>query len=239
MNLLKEEGVDYVYHYTPLHYLTFIGRDQKILSKPSLENNGFAKNHLRSKSYRQDIARGFGDYAFLTIDTTPRILDAKLRAGFPHIGISIPSEAIDQCDYRLCRYNVAMTRYLKRGSNNGFPENSSNGRYYDDHQIPVAKLPSDKRALLKKHLGRSMIEVLIKGDLPLPIGTVIDVYRNADKVLVGSILQQLDVKWSIEIKQPPSVYSTNVSYDNSVERFVDRALRDAEWRGDGLEFDRV
>jgi hypothetical protein len=239
MTLLHEEGVENVYHYTPLHYISFIGRDQTILSKPSLENKGFSKSHLRSKSYRQDILRGFGDYAFLTIDTTPRILDAKLKAGFPHIGISVPSGAIDECDYRLCRYNVAMTRYLKRGNNHGFPESSSNGRYYDNHQIPVALTPSDKRELLRKHLGKSMIEVLINGDLPLPANTTIDVYRSVDQILVESILENLEIKWDVELKPPPSFYANNASYDASVKIFVEQALSDPDWRGDGLEFDRV
>jgi adenylosuccinate synthase len=95
MAVLEESGVNYVHHYAPLHYLPFIARSGALLGKPSLAAAGFAANHLRSKSSVHDVKRGFGAYAFLTLDPTPRILGAKLMAGFPHIGIAVPVAAVE------------------------------------------------------------------------------------------------------------------------------------------------
>lgn len=117
MGILRDNGIAAVHHYTPIHYLPFIARSGLLKGKPSLQRDGFARSHLRSMSHKQDIERGFGVYGFLTIDQQPRILSAKLGAGFPHIGILVPSSAIEGQDFALCRYNVAMTRFLKRATN--------------------------------------------------------------------------------------------------------------------------
>jgi hypothetical protein len=90
MGVLAAEGIETVHHYAPLHYLPFIARSEAILSKPSLKKNGFGSTHLRSMSKKQDVARGFGDYAHLTLDPEPQILKAKLAAGFPHLAINVP-----------------------------------------------------------------------------------------------------------------------------------------------------
>ena len=65
----------------------------------------------------ETFVRGFGNYAFLTLDVHPRILKAKLKAGFPHVAIEVPVDAFENMDYHLCRYNVAMTRQLRRFGN--------------------------------------------------------------------------------------------------------------------------
>ena len=155
--MLVEFGISFVPHYTPLHYLPFIARSQAIKSKPALRADGFEEIHFRSKSAHHDETRGFGEFAFLTLDTGPRIVKAKLYGGFPHIEISVPAAAIDDVEFALCRYNIAMTRVLKRNDLPGRPESDTNGRYYDDNQIPIAKTEDDKLALLNKHYGTNMI----------------------------------------------------------------------------------
>jgi hypothetical protein len=240
LGILVQSGVERINHYTPLHYLPFIGRSKALLSKPSLEKLGYAKNHLRSMSSRSDVARGFGRYAFLTIDQTPRILKAKLAAGFPHIAISVPAEAIEQTTFSLCRFNVAMTRYLRRDGKPGFPESSSNGRYYGTHQIPIAKTEADKASMLDVHLNAgTMIEVLIDGDLALPDETRIITFCEADLVVAKKITKRLGLVWRVSRAPPPGSYPLNKTYRRSVDDFIKHALDNAEWRGDGLEFDRV
>jgi hypothetical protein len=119
MSVLSANGIKSVQHYAPLHYLPFIARSRALLSKPSLDAAGFRSTHLRSMSRAQDVARGFGGYAHMTIDRQPRILKAKLGAGFPHFAVNVPVASVDAKTYSLCRFNVAMTRRLKRGRKRG------------------------------------------------------------------------------------------------------------------------
>ena len=125
MGILQDQGVEWVHHYAPLHYLPFIARARALLSKPSLRKAGFAASHFRTKSRKHDVGRGFGKYAFLTLDPQPQILRAKLAAGFPHVAIAIPAVAVEAATYSLCRFNVAMTRYLRRHGKPGFAESAT------------------------------------------------------------------------------------------------------------------
>jgi hypothetical protein len=239
LGLLQEEGVEVVHHYTPLHYLPFIARDRALLTKPSLAAKGFTPSHLRSKSSHHDVARGFGEYGFLTLERHPRILAAKLKSGFPHIDVLVPPAAVEQCTFDLCRFNVAMTRQLNRGEKSGFQESDTNGRYYGAQEIPVARTDSDKRAMLRKHYGHTMIEVLIHGDLNLPNATRIQVYASDDEALAESVLNALGVAWTVELVQPPGPYPRSITYAQAVDEFVQKALDDPTWLGNGLEFDKV
>ena len=239
MAVLGEAGVERVFHYTPLHYLPFIGRSQSLQNKPSLKAAGFAANHLRSMSNAQDVARGFGDYAHLTLEQHPRILRAKLSAGFPHVEIAVPTEAVDTSPFSLCRFNVAMTRQLRRDGKSGFPKSATNGRYYPGHEIPIARTDEDKRAMLDAHLANSMIEVLVHGDLDLPEATHIRTFSAADTRAAKDILDRVGVPWTVIETDPPSEYPRSAAYAKQVDVFIERALADPTWRGDGLEFDRV
>lgn len=239
MTALSSAGVANVYHYAPLHYLPFIARAGALMSKPSLCKAGFPATHLRSKSNKQDVARGFGRYAFLTLDPRPRILQAKLAAGFPHIAVTVPASAVEKSNYGLCRFNVAMTRYLRRGDKPGFDASPSNGRYYPGHEIPIARALPDKQALLKAHLNKSMIEVLIDGDLVLPPDTAIQCYAPEDRKLAEKIMLATGRPWEVALNVSPGAYPRNAAYAASVVSYVDHALADPNWRGNGLEFDRL
>lgn len=240
MNILAEFGIESVNHYTPLHYSVFIARSNALLGKPSLKAMGFKPCHLRSMSSKHDVARGFGEYAFLTIDPKPRILGAKLSAGFPHIAIRVPNSAFDGVEFSLCRFNVAMTRFLRRRGKPGFPASPANGNYYGAQQIPTARTKDEKQALLAAHLKKgTMIEVLIHGDLPLPSTTKIVCYDDADVAVVKSILDELSCPWHIIKEPPPRNYPRRADYARAVDEFVEKALADAGWRGNCLEFDRV
>ena len=191
-------------------------------------------------SSRHDIVRGFGSYAFLTLERNPRIVRAKLAAGFPHIGIQVSSAAIEATEYSLCRFNVAMTRYLRRSGNPGFPESSTNGRYYEKHQIPIARTDADKDAMLERHLkANTMIEVLIHGDLPLPPDTSILCFSHCDAEISKTITSSLNVPWEVVEVPAPGPYPRKPTYRRAVGDFIGRALEDPAWRGNGLEFDRV
>lgn len=240
MNILEAAGIAEVFHYTPLHYLPFIARIEALLSKPAIRAHGFSETHFRSKSHRHDIARGFGSYSFLTLHSAPPILRAKLSAGFPHISISIPVTAVDNVPFDLCRFNVAMTRRLRREGKPGFAESSTNGRYYGDLQIPIAKSNPDKAAMLARYAGTdSMIEVLVPGELRLPTDTSVICFSRPDYNLAADVLSAASVKWRLTLRAPPSEYVRSSSYARSVETFVTKAVASPGWSGDPLEFDRV
>jgi hypothetical protein len=240
MPVLANHQIDAVHHYAPLHYLIFIARSRSILSKPSLRKAGFTNSHLRSMSHGQDVARGFGGYSHLTIDAQPRILRAKLAAGFPHVAINIPSSEIDAVPFSLCRFNVAMTRQLRRAGKDGFPESKTNGRYYAGHQIPIARTDTDKSAMLQKHLQENtMIEVLVHGDFNLSDETSIDCFAAEDAKIARQILSSLNCKWRVKVEKPPGPYPRDSTHVAAVTEFIQKAEDDPDWRGNGLEFDRL
>ncbi|MGM5000762.1 hypothetical protein AB8A05_18725 [Tardiphaga sp. 538_B7_N1_4] len=240
MGTLSDHGIQDVRHYAPLHYLPFIGRSNSLMRKPSLAAAGFKKSHYRSMSNEQDVVRGFGDYAHLTLDHEPRILKAKLAAGFPHIAISVPVAAVDAVDSSLCRFNVAMTRKLRRGEKTGHAESSRNGKYYAKHEIPIARTADEKQTMLSHPLNaQTMIEVLIHGDLLLPPDTKVLCYSEEDAIAAKNVLASLKRPWAIERIQPPSHYPRSALHSQSVTDFIAKALNDPSWRGNGLEFDKL
>jgi hypothetical protein len=191
-------------------------------------------------SHRQDVTRGFGSYVHLTLDPHPRIVQSKLAAGFPHIRLAVDPNAIEATDFSLCRYNIAMTRYLRRENTPGFTPSSTNGRYYDNQQIPVAKTARDKDAMLQEHLSAgTMIEVLVENELYLPEETVVTCFSRPDAEIATNIFKALHAPWAVTVVTAPSPYARNDRHADHVVEFVNHALADPQWKGDGLEFDRV
>jgi hypothetical protein len=240
MKLFSEHGIEFVPHFTPLHYLPFIARSRSLKSKPALASDGFSDSHFRTKSKRQDVSRGFGEYAFLTLSQNPRIVVAKLKGGFPHIAINVPVAAFEKVDFDLCRFNVAMARRKPTSPTGGFPASDTNGRYYGKKTLPIARTVSDKKSLLAKHYpAGTMIEVLVRDRLPLPQNTTITCYSQGDQILAQRVLDALKVPWQLEISAPPGKYKRASQYVTLVQTFINRALLDANWRGNGIEFDKV
>lgn len=240
MGILSQHGYTVLNHYTPLHYLPFIARKGALLSKPALRSQGFADTHFRSKSRSLDEARGFGEYAHLTLHAQPPILRAKLAGGFPHVQIQVPVAALDEIPFDLCRFNVAMTRQLRRGESAGHAASSVNGRYIGARQIPVARARSDQAAMLDNatRLG-GMIEVLVPGGLALPDDTKVHCYSEADAVGAAAILKTTRPSWHITVDGQPDAYTRKPLFVKQVDAFIKRAMEDQSWRGDGLEYDKV
>ena len=240
MGILEIYKVERIHHCAPLHYLPFICTSNALLSKPSLRRAGFHLSHFRSTSSRHDVARGFGNFVHLTLASYSKILEARLAAGFPHIDLAIPADSVETAGYSLCRFNVAMTRFLRRNGKSGFPESPSNGRYYGEQHVPTARTNADKKAMLQEHLhSGTIIEVLINRALVLPRDRVVVCFDEADSELAQRIVKRIGLPWSIVTEEPPGRYPRNSAYAGAVEKFVERALADPAWRGDGLEFDKV
>jgi hypothetical protein len=198
MSELSRRKIRFVHHFAPLHYLLFIARSRKLLCKRSLRDQGFRESHLRSTSHRHDCSRGFRNYTHLTLDPHPKILKAKLTAGFPHIGIAVPASAIEATSYSLCRFNVAMTRHLRRNGRPGHPDSRRNGRYFGTHQIPTARSNEQMAAMLDECLpARIMIEVLVHGDLALPDTTNVVCFSDSDIEIAKGVLASAGSPWPL------------------------------------------
>lgn len=239
MQLLVEHGIGRIFHFTPLHYLPFIARSHALKSKPVLAAEGYSASHFRSTSAHIDEARGFGNFVHLSTVAYPPILAAKLGSGFPHIGIELLTSDFPQVPYDLCRFNIAKTRYLRRGSKLGFAENDANGRYYGDLQIPIARSTQEKDRLLSCREGDPMIEVLVDGSLCLSGAVAVRTYCEIDQTIAQNVLNQLEADWPVQLHVPPNDYERDDGYGTNVDEFVTLALSDPNWRGNGLEFDRV
>lgn len=237
--MLSAFGIQRIVHYTPLHYLPFIAREEALLAKPELTATGYKSTHFRSKSALHDRARGFESFVHLTTDEFPPILRAKLGAGFPHAAIVIPSKVVERGAFDLCRFNIAMTRCLRRGSSTGHPENAANGRYYEGFQIPIARSDSEKRSLLAANLGKNMIEVLVRARLELPSEVAVHCFSEEDRDMVQCVMARLETNWVPVLAKAQCKYRRRDEYVQKVERFVARALEEPTWKGDGLEFDKV
>ena len=239
MQLLLQHGIDRVFHFAPLHYLPFIGRSRALKSKPVLAAEGYLRTHFRSTSAHIDEARGFGNFVHLSTVAAPPILAAKLGSGFPHIGIELLPSDFPQAPYDLCRFNIAKTRYLRRGGKSGFAENDANGRYYGDLQIPIARSNQEKDRLLSSREGDPMIEVLIDGCLDFSGAVIIRTYCETDQNAAKKVLTELGTEWTVQLHTPPNHYERDEAYGAKVDEFIALALSDPNWRGSGLEFDRV
>lgn len=237
MNTLVANHIDLIFHVAPLHYLPFIARSKTLKSKVTLRHEGFAETHFRSKSNHLDQQRGFGDYIHLSTVGRPPILHAKLSGGFPHVCLSVPTTSLNGEDFDLCRYNVAMSRQLRRGGKPGFAEGPANGRYYDQYQIPIARTELEQRQLIQSRNGE-MLEVLVKPPLALPDNTQVSVFSVGDLEAVRKILEQLNAPWPVLLANAPS-YTARPEYSDACEQFIAISLDDENWRGNGLEFDRV
>ena len=235
---LVEAGVEYVYHYAPLHYLPFILRTGELRSKSRLRSEGFGDSHFRSTSATQDVHRGFESYLHATLSEHPPILTAKVGRGFPHFEVAVPAIAVEQQDYLLCRFNIAKTRYF-RGAKQEPPESEANGRYLEGLRLPVARTTQEKRDLLRLNLGCRMIEVLVPGEMALPQGSILKFFSKSDLQVAGGLVKTMStVSFHVRLDESLS-YPSRPEYRDAVMTAIEITLRDEQWKGNGLEFDKV
>ena len=95
-------------------------------------------------------------------------------------------------------------------------------------------------AMLAKHLPLgTMIEVLIHGDLKLPDDTSVICYSDEDAKIARNILEQIGCPWKVELSALVGDYPRSPLHARSVDDFISQAMKDPDWRGNGLEFDRL
>jgi hypothetical protein len=226
-----------VFHYAPLHYILFIARSQALLSKNELQRIGYEPSHFRRTSHRLDSQRGFSNYVHLSLAKHPPILRAKLTAGFPHFEIRIPATHVETLKFHLCRYNIAKSRNPKTGRRPA-PEGRASGRYYGEKHLPTAETVTECKDLLVANLGRNMIEVLVPTSIALTADTELIFFSEIDRDLAKKFLYSMKLRWQLRLAQNLS-YTPAARYVARIERFLEQAIIDPEWRGDGVDFDNV
>jgi hypothetical protein len=230
MNSLNSHDQNSVYHVSPLHYLVFIMRSKKLLSKNELIFRGFGQKHFRTTSGRTDFKRGFADYIHCSNKGYAPILISKLSLGYPHIEYVFPSSILPEESFLLCRYNIAKNRGL-------FQESISNGYCHDDFKIPVAKFFEEKKSLLE-HYGTNHIEILIRALINLSEQTTIRAFREEDLILINKYLVKFKLNWKLELSDPQTEYQVKASKDKEVVGFLEQSFHKPSWLGSGLEYDR-
>lgn len=130
-----------------------------------------------------------------------------------------------------------MSRQLRRDGRPGFAEGPANGWYYDNHQIPIARTEGEQGQLIQSRNGE-MLEVLVKPPFPLPNNTRVSVFSGRDRETALNILEQVNAAWIVSLANAPE-YQARPQYLEACEQFIETSLEDENWRGNGLEFDRV
>lgn len=209
------------------------------MSKNCLRAVGFNNNHFRSTSKKQDAGRGFVNYAHLTTCSFPLMFKTKLSAGFPHVAIRIPSTELDNVDFELCRFNVAKTRRLRRGNKSGHDTGPAYGQYYDDMEIPIARSDGEKNGLLKGNYPQGrMLEVLVNGQLDIGDRAEVIAFCSQDFVTVEKLQDGIETELSCSLRDDIS-YDPNPEYTSLCRDFLNQSVKEPDWRGNGLEFDKV
>lgn len=94
--------------------------------------------------------------------------------------------------------------------------------------------------MLETHLpANTMIEVLVHGDLILPDRTEIVCFSDADAKAAEGVLSKVEAPWNVTSSAPPGPYPRDPKHVEAITTFIDQALAEPEWRGNGLEFDRL
>jgi len=198
--------------------------------------SGFINTHFRKTSQQLDIDRGFGDYVHLSLQEDPPILESKLSKGFPHVQLRIKSTALPK-HFDLCRYNIARTRKVKDGKSAAI-EGPKNGYYYEDLRVPVARKFSNQIAMIEGSKN-NMIEVLIPKKLDIDSSTIIECFTVKDVAITNRIIEQLNLPFNIIEKKLKFTYPENHEFRQNVSRQVISFFNDSDWKGDGLDFDKL
>jgi hypothetical protein len=94
--------------------------------------------------------------------------------------------------------------------------------------------------MMEKHLRKTKeIEALVHGDLILPRQTEIQCYSLEDIEVARHVLSKTGGGWNVDFVTPVGPYPRKFEYVNDLALFIERALSVEQWRGNGLDFDKV
>ena len=168
----------------------------------------------------------------------PPILAAKLAKGFPHARLAIPSSQLPK-EFDLCRFNIAKGRYLRSGSS-PLPESKRNGKYYEKLELPIARTLSQQGDMLEEaRTDPAVIEVLAKGELYLSEKVECQVFSRADYDIAQHILLKTNSQMNLVLLDSEDRYLNQGIFSDQIEPFIDHALKDPLWKGNGLDYDKL
>jgi len=230
-NTLSQNGIENLYHTIPLHYLTFICRSGLLLSKERLIQQGFDTMHFRSTSKNADVKRGFDQVVHCTNNPFPPILISKLLKGYQHLEICIRTDVLSEDQFLLCKYNIAKNRGL-------YTESLSTGWCYNGFKIPVTKTIDEKVAMLTSIDKIQHFEILVKDFLEIPDDAVFRFFSNQDFDIAVDIISKMNKAWPCKRIDHSYQYNVNNTRRNTVNEYLRHSFENADWRGNGLEYDR-
>jgi len=180
------------------------------------------------------MRRGFGNVVFCATQERFELLEAKLKRGFPHYLIEIPTKQIDHCKYLLCRYNIAKSR-VARDSKRKPVLDAKCERYASGLSLPVAIDDEEKFAMLRKWARHTV--VLIEGEISLELGVRVIAFSEEDEAMLMSIKKQTGSDLQIDRSDRP--YRRCPKYVSQIGRFIESAIEEPDWRGSGLNYDNL
>jgi hypothetical protein len=169
--------------------------------------------------------------------TKPKLplLDAKLKHGFPHYLIELPARILARKTYYLCRYNIARTRRY-RGAKQEPKLDQKYECYSEPFRLPVANTDDRKRAMLQRWSRRQPLDVLVKSHICLGTDVRLIAFSGEDRSCLHKVARALRIEVEIVLQDHAS-YARCPRCVAEVNASIDRALEDARWKGDGLDYD--
>ncbi len=225
-----------VYHCTPLNYAPFVFRTKGLLSRRQLVDRGFNPCHFRKTSSQCDVDRGFADVVFCTTAPMSELLKAKLKHGFPHYLIEIPTHLLQGKATYLCRYNIARSRYY-RGAKREPSCDPDCEFYVKDFRLPVARTDDQKRIMLQKWSNGRVLEILVESRVDFDRYVKLIAFSKEDQSLLGTIAKRLEFQVEIELAEFSYVRCAKCAVD--VGTSIESALADHRWKGNGLDYDSL
>ena len=153
--------------------------------------------------------------------------------------LKIDVSLIDNVEFMLCRYNIARMRNHK-DSNKPVRPSKYNGEYHDDFKVPVAREHSEKVDLLLPRFSRGQeVEVLIESELDLGNDAEVICFHEEDYRLARCALGLVSRQWTAVLDRRPINYCRKSKFADRCSEFLHRAALCPDWRGNGLDFDKL
>ena len=186
-------GVPFLYHATPLHYLPHVVQSGALYAKSILAGRGIVP---RPTAARRDRMLGLADWVHLSLVPETPLLRDKLRLGYPHALLAFGREAV------LALPQVALLPY--------------NTKAWRSRAacLPVTD-PWEKEALLRRHAdtGRfPSLEVLVQYGLDLTHLVQVAFATEAEYSLVGDLLHALALPFPAPPVTVPELFPDAGSY---------------------------
>ena len=105
-------------------------------------------------------------------------------------------------------------------------------------RLPVAVSTVERRGLLRHNVGKHMIELLVRGRVPLPKEARFRFFHDNDQELALTVLRRLEAPYAAE-RDTALSYKPRREYQVAVQGALDKSIADDTWRDSRLEFDRV